>query len=145
MKKLIIFFVFLIIPVSVFCQEPLPVPKGLADIVVNFIFWVSALAPLSGLTVFVTQTIITLFKITGKGLKQFISWITGFIFVVVLGLINIGIATDLYWYGVVAYGVAVSMAANKIFDVKLLEGLLLFFRLRKPKPVDPVPVTIVQV
>lgn len=137
MKKMLLFLFLMLLPVAIFAQEPLPTPGGLVDVVSNFMFWVSALAPLAGLTVFLTQGIINIFKITGKGLRQIVSWGTGFVLVVILGFLAIGLTKDLYWYGVLAYGVAVSLAANRAFDVKLLEGLLLFFKLRKPAPVVP--------
>lgn len=135
MKKFISTITFLF--VATFCllaQTEIPVPTDTMDVLTRFSFWITAFAPLVGLTIFLTALLIKIFKVTGSGLKQIFSWATGVILVVVLNLVNMGIAKDLAWYGVAAYAVAVALGANRLFDVGLLESILKSFNLYKPKP-----------
>jgi hypothetical protein len=64
-------------------------------------------------------------------IKQIVSWGTGVILVVVLNLLDLGLAKDLTWYGLIAYAVAVSLGANRAFDVGLLDSILKMFKLYK--------------
>ena len=135
MKKFISMLLFFFVATfALLAQTEIPVPTDTMDVLTRLSFWVAAFPPLVGLTIFLTALLLKIFKVTGSGLKQFISWITGAVLVVVLNLVNMGIAKDLMWYGVAAYAVAVALGANRYFDVGLLEGILKSFNLYKPKP-----------
>lgn len=133
MKKFLMFLIILMTStVVLMAQTDVPVPADLNEVFVKFQFWVSAFAPLVGLTVFFTQLLLKVFRVTTGGLKQVISWGTGVVLVVALNLLHLGIAKDLIWYGVIAYSIAVALGANRAFDVGLLESILKFFKLYKP-------------
>lgn len=136
MKKFIsLFILFFMFTVSLLAQPTeIPVPTDTMDAIMRFSFWISAFAPLVGFTIFISALLIKIFKVTGGGLKQVISWATGVVLVVVLNLLNLGIANDLAWYGVAAYAIAVALGSNRLFDVGLLESILKSFNLYKPKP-----------
>ena len=123
MKKLMIVFSLLMLSIAIFAQEIEP-PTSIVDVISNFGFWIGSYLPLVVLTVFLVALVIKLFKVTGSGLKQIISWGLGPVLVIVLNLLQLGIASDLSVYGVFAYAVAVSLGANRAFDVGLLASIL---------------------
>lgn len=133
MKKMIMFLFLMIIPFSIFAQGVIPVPTDINDVMTNIIIWTASFLGVTGLTIFLTAIVLKLFAVTGSGLRQLISWGLGLVIVVALNLFGIGFAKDLIWYGVIAYGVAVSLAANKAFDAGLIESILKMFNLQKPK------------
>lgn len=130
MKRVVMFFFLGMISLSLFAQD-IPTPGNVGDVFTKFEFWISAFAPLVGLTIFVSQLVISLFKAMSGTVKQIISWGTGVVLVVVLNLLDLGLAKDLAWYGVVAYAIAVSLGANRAFDVGLLDSILKMFKLYK--------------
>jgi hypothetical protein len=133
MKKFYVLMFFLLaVPIAMFAQTEIPVPT-LQDVFGNPLFWVSAFLPLCGLTIFITASLIKLFKVTGSGIKQIISWGVGPVLVVILNLLHLGVAGTLIWYGIIAYAIAVTLASNKMFDAKLLESILAMLNLVKPK------------
>jgi hypothetical protein len=133
MKKLmVILLCMLIAPVALLAQTEFPVPTDITDVFINFGVWVGSFVGISGLTVFLTATVLAIFKVTGSGLKQLISWAMGAVLVILMNLLHIGFAADLLWYGVAAYAIAVSLAANRMFDIGLLKSILEAFKLTKP-------------
>ena len=132
MKKLILIMFLMLLPVVIFAQTEIPIPGDVMDVLTNFTVWVSSFLGVTGLTIFLTALILKIFNVTGSGLKQLISWGTGALLVILLAVLNIGFAKDLIWYGVLAYSVAVSLVANRLFDIKLLESILAMFNLTKP-------------
>ncbi|MFA6282421.1 MAG: hypothetical protein WCY05_08000 [Candidatus Omnitrophota bacterium] len=133
MKKLmVILLCMLIAPVALLAQTDFPIPTDIADVFVNFGVWIGSFTGIAGLTVFLTATVLAIFKVTGSGLRQLISWAMGSLLVVLMNVLHIGFAADLIWYGVIAYAVAVSLAANRMFDIGLLKSLLEAFKLTKP-------------
>ena len=138
MKKIWI-MILMFVPLALVAQQDtvivitpdVPIPDGAGDIVSNFQFWIGAFSPLVGLTITVTAFILKIFNILSGGLKQVISWGVGAVLVVALSLLNLGIAKELAWYGVIAYAVAVALAANRAFDVKLLDSILQALGLNK--------------
>lgn len=132
MKKLMFLFFVLLIPVALLAQTEIPVPGDVMDVLTNFTVWVSSFLGVTGLTIFLTALVIKIFKVTGSGLKQLISWGLGAVVVIALALLHIGFAKELLWYGVLAYAVAVSLAANRLFDIGLLSNILGMFNLNKP-------------
>lgn len=102
----------------------IPTPETIWDGITNFEAWTGAFVPLVGLTVFLTGFLIGLFKITGPGLKQLLSWGVGILLVMILNLIGIGAPEGLLWYSALIYGFVVSLAANHVFDIGLLNSIL---------------------
>ena len=132
MKKLMLVLFATLFSVALFAQTEIPVPGSIGDALTNFTVWASSFLGVTGLTIFLTATILKLFNVTGSGLKQLISWGTGAVIVVLLSVFNIGFAKDLLWYGVAAYAVALSLAANRLFDIGMLQAILEMFNLTKP-------------
>lgn len=132
MKKLLILFSLILLPLALLAQTEIPVPGDVMDVLTNIGIWVGTLTGVTGLTIFLTALVLKLFKVTGSGLKQLISWGLGFLLIVALNLLHIGFAKELLWYGVLAYGIAVSLAANRLFDIGLLQSILEMFKLTKP-------------
>lgn len=133
MKKfMFVLFLVLAIPVVIFAQTEIPIPGTVMDVLTNFTVWAGSFLSVVGLTIFVTATVLKIFNVTGSGLKQLISWGTGAVIVILLAVFHIGFAKDLLWYGIAAYGVAVSLAANRLFDIGLLQSILAMFKLTKP-------------
>ena len=129
---MVILLCMLIAPVALLAQTDFPIPTDIADVFVNFGVWIGSFTGIAGLTVFLTATVLAIFKVTGSGLRQLISWAMGSLLVVLMNVLHIGFAADLIWYGVIAYAVAVSLAANRMFDIGLLKSLLEAFKLTKP-------------
>lgn len=132
MKKLFILFALMLLPLALLAQTEIPVPSDVMDVLTNFTVWISSFLGVTGLTIFLTALVLKLFKVTGPGLKQLISWGMGALLVILLAVFHIGFAKDLLWYGVLAYAVAVSLAANRFFDIGLLQAILAMFKLTKP-------------
>ena len=131
MKKLMFVFALVLLPFALMAQTEIPLPGDVMDVLTNFTVWVSSFLGITGITIFLTATVIKLFSVTGSGLKQLISWGTGAVLVILLSVLHIGFAKDLLWYGVLAYAVAVSLAANRLFDIGLLQSILSMFKLTK--------------
>ena len=127
-----ILFFALVTPVALLAQTEFPVPTDIADVFVNFGVWVGTFTGIAGLTVFLTALVLKIFKVTGSGLRQLISWAMGAVLVVIMYVAHVGFAADLLWYGVIAYAIGVSLAANRLFDIGLLKSLLEAFKLTKP-------------
>lgn len=140
MKKFFAFVVLILSCAALMAQTEIPIPTDPVDVYTKFEFWVGAFAPLVGLTVYLTQTIVALFKIVTGTWKQVLSWGLGAVLVVALNLLDIGLAKDLQWYGVVAYAIAVVLGANRAFDVGLLDSILKMFKLYKTPVPDVTPV-----
>ena len=132
MKKLMMFLFLAFLPIALMAQTEIPVPGNVMDVLTNFTVWVSSFLTVTGLTIFLTSAVLKIFKVSGAGLRQVISWGLGAVIVIVMGLLHIGFAKELLWYGVVAYAIAVSLAANRLFDIELLKGVLALFKLTKP-------------
>jgi hypothetical protein len=133
MKKMFVLFALMLLPLALMAQTEIPIPTDIGDVITRLTFWTVAFGPLIGLTIFLTATVNTIFKVTGAGLKQLISWGMGIVLVAVLNLINFGYPKDLIWYGVIAYGLATSLVANKGYDAGLIESILKLFKLTKPE------------
>lgn len=132
MKKLmLVLFIVLVLPMAIFAQTEIPIPGTVMDVLTNFTVWVSSFLSVTGLTIFLTATVLKIFNVTGSGLKQLISWGLGAVIVILLSVFHIGFAKDLLWYGIAAYAVAVSLAANRLFDIGLLQSILAMFKLTK--------------
>lgn len=110
--------------VMVQASTEIPVPETVGEVISNFEAWVGAFIPLVGLTIFLTGLLIRLFKVSGSGIKQFLSWGIGIVLTVVLNLIGIGAPEGLLWYSALIYGLFVSLAANHVFDIGLLNSIL---------------------
>lgn len=130
MKRLMFVLMMIFLSIPIFAQEVQP-PTGIGDVLTRIDFWIGAYLPLVALTAFITQLVVSLFKVINGTWKQVISWGVGPIIVVTLNLLSVGVAKDLLWYGVIAYAVAVSLGANKAFDIGLLDSLLKMFKFYK--------------
>jgi len=68
-----------------------------------------------------------------KFLAQFISWVIGIVLSLVGWWLNLGFLAGLLWWHVVLVGVAVSLAANGVWDIDVLKKLLEGIGALKPK------------
>lgn len=126
------FVVFLLmLPFALMAQTEIPVPGDVMDVLTNFTVWVSSFLSVTGLTIFITALLIKIFSVTGSGLKQIISWGLGAVIVILLSVFHVGFAKELSTIGIAAYSVAVSLAANRLFDIGLLASILAMFKLTK--------------
>jgi hypothetical protein len=130
MKKFIFAVFLLFMSVTIYAQDIQP-PTGIGDVLTRIDFWIGAYLPLVALTTFITQLAVSLFKVINGTWKQIISWGVGPVIVIILNLLNVGVAKDLLWYGAIAYSIAVSLGANKAFDTGLLDSLLKMFKFYK--------------
>jgi hypothetical protein len=123
MKRLLLMLMFVFSVFVVVAQEVVP-PTDLSEVFANFNTWFATLAGLAALTMFLTAFINKIIP-AGKGwIKQLVSWGTGIVLCVVSMLVNLGFLADAEILNVIAYGVAVGLISNGIFDIKIVKTIL---------------------
>ncbi len=133
MKKLIMLaFMFLMLPVMIFAQEP-EVPGSWVDVVTNFNTWFGSLAGIAAVTVFIAAFFNQIFKISKKIGKQIMTWLVAIILVVIGNLLNLGFISEFPWLTTIVYGFAAGLVANGLFDIPTVQALLNFIKLKKVK------------
>lgn len=109
-------------------------PTNWVDVISNFNTWFATLAGIAAVTVFIAAGINTLFKITKSIIKQIIAWGVAIILVTAGNLLNLGFVSNFPWLTTLAYGLAAGFVANGMFDVKTIQSILDFLKLKKVKP-----------
>ena len=121
MAALIVF-----LPVFVFAQDGGVDPPGF-DVSGYFV----SLAALVPLVVIISAW---LNKVLGSEgwVKQAVSWLISIILVFIGWKLKLGMLADITeWYYIILYGLATGLAANGIFDVKLIQTLLKYLKFLK--------------
>jgi hypothetical protein len=125
MKKLLfIFACLLVLAAPLFAQEVPAPPTSWGDVFLNPSKWFVDFGAVSLLTAFIATFAIGLLKIVKKFPKQLVAWLVGIILLVVTDLFNFGYAKDFSILLAVAHGFAAGLAANGLFDIPILKGLL---------------------
>jgi hypothetical protein len=125
MKKLFFFGVcLLMLAAPLFAQDVPQPPAGWGDVFVNPSKWFVDFGAVSLLTAFVATFAIGLLKVSTKFLKQLVAWLVGIALLVATDLLNFGYAAQFPLYMAVLHGFAAGLAANGLFDIPILKGIL---------------------
>jgi len=130
MKKLIMFFVFLLVPVAFLVAqepvEPTTPPTGWSDILLNPGIWLASFAGVSLLTAFITAFLNGLLKVTKKFYRQLVAWGVAIVILVVCDLLNLKIcyAWDFPILLAIIHGVFAGLASNGWADIPTLKSIL---------------------
>lgn len=93
----------------------------------------ASLGALVPLVVFLTAWLKKITKATG-GLAQIFSWLVSIALVFGAWILKIGMFADVaQWWICLIYGFAVGLAANGIFDIKIIQSFLAVLKLEKKK------------
>jgi hypothetical protein len=125
MKKLLILgFLLTAVAMPVFGQD-VPTPPGdWGDIIMNPSKWFVDFGAVSVLTAFVATVVIGLLKVVKKFPRQLVAWLVAIALLVGSDLINFGYAANFPILLAVIHGFAAGLAANGVFDIPVLKGIL---------------------
>jgi len=110
---------------------PIVVPAE--PITFDFTAWVATLTSVASAAVFLGAFVIKLFKVTVSIWKQVIVWGVAIVLTFLGNLLNIGFAANFPWLTTAVYGLAAGLVANGIFDIKTVQTLLDFLKLKEVK------------
>jgi hypothetical protein len=125
MKRLLLFLILIMAIPAILLAQDVPVPPtGWGDIIMNPQKWFIDFGAVAVLTAFLAATATGFFKIT-KGLyKQLVAWLIAIILLVGSDLINFGYAKDFPILLAVLHGFGAGLAANGVFDIPIIKGIL---------------------
>jgi hypothetical protein len=107
-----------------FGQEPTEPPADWGDIIMNPAKWFAGFGAISFLTAFLATFVIGILKITKNFSKQLIAWLVAVVLLIGSNLMNFGYAASFPILLTVIHGLGAGLAANGVFDIPLLKGLL---------------------
>lgn len=93
----------------------------------------ASLAGVAAGSVIVSALLIQWFKVTIGWLKQVISWLVPVVVLVVGNLLNFGFMAEFSWLMTFVYGVGAGLVSNGIFDIAIVQALLVALGLKKKK------------
>lgn len=125
MKRLLMFFMLLLmIPLILIAQDtPVP-PSGWGDIIMNPQKWFVDFGTIAVLTAFVATFANGLLKVVKKFPRQLVAWGVAIILLVVSDLLNFGYAKDFPILLAVIHGLGAGLAANGVFNIPMVKGIL---------------------
>lgn len=126
MKKFMM-FLFLLVPVVLLAQQDTVVinpPTGWGDVIFNFPSWFATFGGIAILTAFIAAFLNGLLKVTKSFVKQLVAWTVAILLMVISDLVNFGYAKDFPILLAVVHGLAAGLAANGVFDIPFLKGIL---------------------
>ena len=131
MKKFLMFFVFLIMPIMAFCQidstgviEPGEPPSGWMEIITNPYLWFASFAGVSFLTAFIAAFFNGILKLVKDFHKQLCAWVVAIVLLVISDLVGFGYAKDFPIILAVIHGFFAGLASNGWFDIPTLKSIL---------------------
>jgi hypothetical protein len=126
MKRMLLFALLVLaacLPLMAQDVPPTP-PADWGDIIMNPSKWFVDFGAVSMLTAFLATFAIGLLRVTNKFVKQLVAWLVAIALLVATDLLNWGYAADFPILLAVVHGFAAGLAANGIFDIPVLKGLL---------------------
>jgi len=125
MKKLFLFLMLLgFVAIPIIAQDIEP-PSNWGEVIDGFNSWFGTLAGIAALTVFLAGVLNGLLKVSKKLVKQIIAWVVAILLAVVGNLVNLGFLSEASWLMTIIYGFGAGLAANGIFDVTIVQALIL--------------------
>lgn len=125
MKKfLMLAFFALALIAPVFGQDIPAPPTGWGDVIMNPAKWFVDFGAVTVLTAFLATFFIGLLKVVKKFPRQLIAWGVAIILLVATDLLNFGYAKDFPWWLAVLHGLGAGLAANGVFDIPFVKGIL---------------------
>ena len=125
MKRLILFFMVLgFVAFPMIAQEVDP-PGNWGDVIDSFGTWFGTLAGIAALTVFVAGVVNGLLKVSKSFMKQVISWVVAIALACLANLVNLGFLAGSTWLMTLLYGFGAGLVANGIFDINIVNALIL--------------------
>lgn len=119
-----LFILLLAVPLAVFGQDIPEPPADWSDIIMNPGIWFASFGAVSVLTAFVSAFVNGWLKVEKKFGKQLVAWVVAIVLLVVTDLLNWGYAADFPLLLAAIHGLAAGLAANGVFDVPFLKGIL---------------------
>jgi hypothetical protein len=101
----------------------------LGDIDINTVF--ASLAGVAAGSVFISALLIKWFKTEKGWVKQLVSWIAPIVIFAVGNLLNIGFMAEFSWLMTIVYGLGAGLVSNGLFDIALVQALLVALNLKK--------------
>jgi len=121
MKK-IIFFLLLLLPVTLFGQVQdstgFPQPGSIFDIFADLNYWLSSTATVAGLTIFLTLIVSRFWKTITSIWKQVVALIIAVLLMVIGNVVNIGFMAEFNWITTIVYGLVTGFMANGLYDLR---------------------------
>jgi len=115
-----------------FAQDITP-PESIPEVFTGLSVYLGSLAGVAALSVFVTALITTSFTIV-KWLKRVISWLVPIIIVVGAGyLFHFGFLAEAPFLTVLLYGLGAGLVSNGLFDIELVQAVLVALKLKDKK------------
>jgi hypothetical protein len=138
-KLLFVLACLLVLTAPLLAQDVPTPPTNWGDVFLNPSKWFVDFGAVSLLTAFVATFVIGLLKIVKKFPKQLVAWLVGVVLLVTTDLLNFGYAAQFPILLAIAHGFAAGLAANGLFDIPVLKGLLdaLDGWLNSKKPATP--------
>lgn len=121
------------LPIFIFAQDVgSGTPVVIPDFIVNYFGSLAALVPLvvliTGWINKATDHFLT------KWMKIGLSWVISFILVFIAWKVKIGMFAEVSsWYIILLYGICTGLVANGFFSIGLIQTILGYFKLAKPK------------
>lgn len=135
MKKLLMFLsLILLVVIGCTAQELIPEEPSTFTLQ-GFEEYFASLAALAGLVVIISGYVIKLLfkEIPTKIVKQLISWGVSLILCLIGWLLKLGIFVDTQWWSIIAYGMAAGLVSNGIFDIKFVQVILGWLKIKNKK------------
>jgi hypothetical protein len=135
MKKLLMFLsLILLVVMGCTAQELIPEEPSTFTLQ-GFEEYFASLAALAGLVVIISGYVIKLLfkEIPTKIVKQLISWGVSLILCLIGWLLKLGIFVDTQWWSIIAYGMAAGLVSNGIFDIKFVQVILSWLKIKNKK------------
>jgi hypothetical protein len=135
MKKLLMFLsLILLVVMGCTAQELIPEEPSTFTLQ-GFEEYFASLAALAGLVVIISGYVIKLLfkEIPTKIVKQLISWGVSLILCLIGWLLKLGIFVGTEWWSIIAYGMAAGLVSNGIFDIKFVQVILSWLKIKNKK------------
>jgi hypothetical protein len=121
--KIFLLFVLLLIPIGLFAQEP-DVPASWSDLISGLTGFVSSLAGLAGIVIFITAILNTLLKLTKQWIKLVVAIAVSVLLAVLTNLLNFGLFAESTWVETIINGAGLGLVAGSIFDIPTMKVLV---------------------
>ena len=135
MKKWIVLFAMLLMPMLLLAQEP-EIPEDIADLLANLRTFLGSLAGMAGTTIFLAALIIQVVKASKRWQKLTVGFVTAILLSSITNLANFGLFAESPWLDTLLYGAGLGFVAGSLSDIPtmkvLVELILSLIKLKKP-------------